>query len=200
MKTEFVAKMLGGVAIAAVLGLTVGMGVANAGPASGSVAIGSSGEIPGAGETLATMPQTIEPTMQHFGIGTGTFAGYSGTSITDTPGFVITSLTPLSFSTSYSFTSADGTFNNIVASALTQATSTVLNFDLEGTWTGTGLDPTMAFLIAGFTQVGGAGEAISYSATLTTVAPPALVPEPLSLTLLASGLVGLGLFGRRRAN
>jgi hypothetical protein len=165
---------------------------------TGTVAVGSGGAVAPAGDTLASA-FTLDPIAQVFGLGTPNFNTFTGTTITDPPGFTL--LGGGAVSSSYSFTSAMGTFTATSEFTIAPATAHALNIDLVGTWSPTAasgltLGPTPAELIANFTQVGGAGTAISYGGTLTTTFSP--IPEPISLSVLGMGLIGLGIVRRRK--
>ena len=183
----------GAVAVAALAtAVAVAPGTASAVILNGSVAIGSAGFIPGAGDTLLSSI-TISPGNEQFGAGTNDFSGLTGTPISDA-GFNITSLATLE---TYSFTSAGPNFGFITSGAFTAVrTAHVLAVELIGTVTQGGQSAPGA-LLATFGQVGGPGTTISYSATLTTTIPA--IPEPMTLAVLGTGLLGLGL-ARRRAS
>lgn len=186
------AGKLAAAALVAAAVVAVAPATANATLLKGTAAVGSAGYLPGAGETLNSAI-TVVPGNEQFGVGTDDFAGFSGIAVIDT-GFDITNLATLK---NYSFTSTVGGFSFVTADAFTSTRSdSVLNVKLIGTFTNlSGSAP--AALIANFSQVGGAGTAISYSGTLTTTFTP--IPEPISLAVLGVGLLGLGLVRYRQA-
>ncbi len=166
-------------------------GAANA-TLSGTVAIGSGGFTPGATDTLLSAT-TVSPVNEQFGSGTGDFSALSGVAVVDT-GFDVTNLASLM---GYSFSSSGPGFGFVTADVFTSTrTDKVLAAELVGTVT-EGTDSAPAALLVTFSQVGGAGTVISYGATLTTTIPP--IPEPISLAMLGTGLLGLGLVRRRKA-
>ena len=169
---------------AAAIALLVAPVAANA-TLVGSVAIGSAGFVPGAGDTLLSAI-TVSPTVEQFGAGTGDFAALVGVPISDA-GFDITNLNTLK---SYSFTSTGPNFGFVTADAYTTARSAqVLAVELVGTVTQGG-DSAPAALLVTFSQVGGPGTVISYSSSLTTTIPA--IPEPISLAVLGTALLGIG--------
>ncbi|MGA9866630.1 MAG: PEP-CTERM sorting domain-containing protein [Acetobacteraceae bacterium] len=165
-------------------------GAANA-TLSGTVAIGSGGFTPGATDTLLNAT-TVSPANEEFGSGTGDFSSLSGVPVIDV-GFDLTSLASLA---GYSFSSSGPGFGFVTADVFTSTrTDKIFAAELVGTVTDGG-DSAPAALLVTFSQVGGAGTVISYGATLTTTIPP--IPEPISLAVLGTGLLGLGLVRRRK--
>jgi hypothetical protein len=94
---------------------------------------------------------------------------------------------------------ANATFGSFVATTGTIVTqlSSFLDVELFGTYTPgpgmPGVSPGPTELRLGFTQ---SGVAVSVSGTLTS--PPADVPEPGTLALLGSGVIGLAAVLRRK--
>jgi hypothetical protein len=102
------------------------------------------------------------------------------------------------------FTFTNATYGTFVANGagdmIVTQTANFLDVYLRGTFTPAaggplaGFDPTDTSFRISFTQ---SGTSISGSGTLTSPAVPP-VPEPTTMTLLGSALVGLGLAGRKR--
>lgn len=178
-----------------------------------------------AGLAMASAPRAdaafVPPGNQAFAdIGTPTLVG--STSITSATGFNFGSLvtttsrdggftagaTGLSVATSTFNPSAPttftlgnavfGTFTGVTATQIA-STATTRSYLITGTFApGTefgGGTTQSASLSVSFTQNGGAGTAISDSATLTV---PSAVPEPASIALVGLGLAGVAGFSARR--
>lgn len=97
------------------------------------------------------------------------------------------------------FTSATGPVTFTSSSFTTSSSGpNALDFAFLGTLTGTGFDPSTASLTFAFTQTGGVGGAVNYSATIAS--PPNVAPTstPEPSALLGLGLIGLAGVASRR--
>ena len=79
-----------------------------------------------------------------------------------------------------------------------RSSSNALVLYLQGTFQDAGgtYNNGSASVILDFTQTGGPNNAISGSGTFQT--PSGFVPEPATMAMLGSALIGLGIFGRKR--
>lgn len=164
---------------------------------------GVNGNVPAANPTnaLATATNFTFANMSSNGNASGDFAGLPNLTI-----FNSTTLT-LGATTGFSFSNATyGTFTQtavavLISQGFSGSVVTSESFRVLGNYTGgqVGTTPLAASLTISFTQTGGPGSSISSSGTVN-IPPltPGAVPEPASLVMTLTGLVGAGLVGRRR--
>ncbi len=133
------------------------------------------------------------------GSGTGSFMGVSFPTLTP-PG-------TLDFGTASTFNFSDAALGTFTATS-TKLLNTVGGNNASATWyvKGTfapGTDWTGPSSLSAdetwtLNQTGGAGNSISMSATFDSPAIPPSVPEPATLALLASALIGVGAVRRKK--
>ena len=113
---------------------------------------------------------------------------------------ILTSPTPVTLGATFtkSFTTPLGAFSEaLTVTARTPGTNS-LGILATGTITGpAGFDPTAVSYSAAYTQNAGPGTQINASFNNSTT-PPTTTPEPASLALLGSALIGFGVYRWRR--
>jgi hypothetical protein len=105
----------------------------------------------------------------------------------------------------FHFTVQNGLRFTFTASSAQKSTSSLagsdfLNVAYIGTFSDSGAfyNPGAALLSMSYTQTGGASGAITYSGTFATPPPSTGSPEPATMAMLGSALIGLGVLGRKR--
>ena len=158
---------------------------------------------------LSSNPNTYSITTgQTFEIsGTGAFSGVSGTMGTDsgTLNFSGTVGATIAQNVANFFTfsdAANGTYNFSVSSVETMSltnqagTTTSISLFVLGTTIDSNLNETTPTPTSLTITANSTGPS-SYSSSQTLAIPPSAVPEPMSLAMLGSGLLGAGLIRRR---